>query len=623
MDPDIAQLEARYADTAGGDDLRARVDAMNALAWALRRDDVPRANGLARDARDLAREQGYTLGQARACRAMGMTMSEPEQVSMVFEVAREALSLFEQAGDRIGTAGASDFLASLHEHIGDIQGGMEYALSALRIAEEAGDPVRKAYALSSVGGLLAASHEVDAAVGRLEEALALFEAADERVGIETIHSRLCRVLQQAGRSDEALAMAEKGLGFGRAAANDFLVSSAYKVMADVAAERGDGVAAEDFYRQSLGAFDSGFDRNNFGIESAVALARLLLSRGALDAAEAELVQLLSPDLDPMISVVGMTSLHEALAEVYEQKRDHEAALRHLREAKHLREGMLERNRRSELAQVEMRAALDAAKRDADNERLRFAELRAVQAELVEAEKMALLGKLAAGMAHELNTPLGVLTSNLHTVQAAIDKLLDAADDPAALRALAPRVTRAFSQCAQTSTEAIERLGTIGQSFSRFSHLDQAERRRFDVREGLDSALMLLAPTTPKGIEIRRDYASVPEIPAWPRELNLAFLTVIQNAIQAIDGAGAITLCVRPAPPWIEVVVSDTGRGMTAEQRAGLFDVGFGDAGDRKRMRVGLPAAAATLRKHGGTITVASALGRGTAVTFRLRAPSES
>ena len=164
--------------------------------------------------------------------------------------------------------------------------------------------------------------------------------------------------------------------------------------------------------------------------------------------------------------------------------------------------------------------------------------------------------------------------------------------------------------------ALARIGTVAQSFKRFAQLDQAEQRVFDLREGLESALALLRPTLPEGVVLQAELHDVRTLEGWPRELNHAFLTVLQNAVQAIDGAGTVTAVTEQEGDTVVVRVQDTGRGMSQEEAAHLFDIGWSEGGGRTKMRLGLSAAHTTTRRHGGTIEVASTIGAGTTITFR-------
>lgn len=616
-EPELPSLEARLrATTAVGGDSIAHVDALNDLAWALRSREVERAHSLCREARRLARDHGYVLGQARAARAMAMTIHDPDDLPEIARLAEESKRLFDEAGDAAGRAASRDFLASLLEMTGDLAGGLELALDALSIAREIGDPTRQGYALSSVGGILAVADHLDAAVEHLEEGLSLFEGLDDSRGAATICWRLSKVLTDAGRLEEARGYAERCQARAARTGNPFDLWAAASVMAEVENESGRTERAERLYRSALSHLEPLAARDVVGSETQVALGRLLIRRGALDRAEKELEDAARRTANRPMSVVPQSDAHEALAECCEKRGDLAATIKNLRMAQRLRKKIAQREARNTLTQIEVRAAMEAAKKDAELQKLRFDELRETQAKLVEAEKMALLGKLAAGTAHELNTPLGVLRANADLSRRAADRLSRPAEGPSNTLAAAKKLRDVLDACLQTSNAALDRIQAIATSFRRFTQLDQAEQRAYDVREGVESALSLLTPTLPPGVELRRQLAEVPLIQAWPREVNHAFLTVLQNAVQALDGPGVVSVETSVSEGDVLVRVSDTGRGMTESQRAHLFDVDFSEQGARTQMRMGLSAAYATMRKHRGQMEVESAPQVGTHVTFR-------
>jgi len=350
-----------------------RIDALTQLAWELRGPDGPRAHALATEARELALRHRYALGQARAARTMAMTIGSGEGLSAILPLAEEAKRLFDEANDGPGRAGSRDFLASLHEFVGDLAGGMEFALDALSIARELGDPIRQGYALSSVGGILAASGEVDAAVDHLKKALQLFENAQDSQGVRTICSRLSKIFQNAGRSEEALTYAEI-LRDAAAPEDEASHSAALAVMADVENERGHHAEAERLYRAALAVFTTQTGRNVMGAETQLALGRLLLEQGKLGDAEVELNDAIGRIAGDPVLIVSQASAHDALAEVYERQGELSTAIEHLRKTLALREQISRRDARNKLSQVEVRAAMEAAKKDAEIHKLRFMEL---------------------------------------------------------------------------------------------------------------------------------------------------------------------------------------------------------------------------------------------------------
>jgi signal transduction histidine kinase len=262
----------------------------------------------------------------------------------------------------------------------------------------------------------------------------------------------------------------------------------------------------------------------------------------------------------------------------------------------------------------------------------LAELRAAQTQLVQSEKMAALGSLVAGVAHEINTPLGAVASNVDLQSRALSKVCEALADPQQ-EAAARRYVERAAALAEVSREACRRIGEIVRSLRSFSRLDEAERKPADLHVGLDATLTLVAHLTKNRIRVVRYYGALPLVDCYPNQLNQVFLNLLVNAAQAIEGEGEIhirTRCVpgRPAggtvPPLsqagaaVVVEIADTGCGIAPEHLPRLFDPGFTTKGAGVGTGLGLAITYRIVESHRGRIEVESAPSRG--ATFRITLP---
>ncbi len=249
-------------------------------------------------------------------------------------------------------------------------------------------------------------------------------------------------------------------------------------------------------------------------------------------------------------------------------------------------------------------------------------LRDAQAQLVQSEKMAALGGLVAGVAHELNTPIGAVASNADVASRALGVVREglAADGVAEMASKNPRIDRALrilEESTKVTRDASERVARIVKSLRNFARLDEAERKKADLHEGLDSTLTLLRHELKGGIEVVKDYGTLPEIDCFPNQLNQVFMNILVNACHAIEERGTITISTRAEKDVAVVRISDTGKGIKAEHLQKIFDPGFTTKGVGVGTGLGLSISFRIVQDHHGTIEVESVHGRGTTFTVRL------
>lgn len=245
------------------------------------------------------------------------------------------------------------------------------------------------------------------------------------------------------------------------------------------------------------------------------------------------------------------------------------------------------------------------------------ELRDTQTQLVQSEKMAALGGLVAGVAHEINTPLGAVTSNTDLLGRALARLRDAEGDPAQAQRYVERAAGAID----VSREACRRIAGIVKSLRNFSRLDEAELKPADLHEGLESTLTLVAHLTKNRVTVRREYGTLPPVHCHANQINQVFLNVLVNAAQAIEGPGTITIRTRAGERGTRAMaiieIGDTGRGIPREHLTKVFDPGFTTKGVGVGTGLGLAISYRIVADHRGAIEVESTVGQGTTVRILL------
>ncbi len=246
------------------------------------------------------------------------------------------------------------------------------------------------------------------------------------------------------------------------------------------------------------------------------------------------------------------------------------------------------------------------------------ELREKEAHLIQSERMAALGKLVRGIAHEINSPVGAIGSMCDTLDSAVAKLqrhlasggAGAAPDPAL-----ETILRVIRDASRVICAGNDRVAGIVESLRSFTRLDEADLKACDIHEGIDSALTLLGHELRDRIDVVREYGDVGPVVCHPRQLNQVFLNVLRNASQAITDSGRITIRTCRDGDAVSVTIGDTGCGIPQDQLDHIFEPRFVGRADRIGSSLGLSICYDIMRRHGGRIQVESDLGRGSTFTI--------
>ena len=254
-----------------------------------------------------------------------------------------------------------------------------------------------------------------------------------------------------------------------------------------------------------------------------------------------------------------------------------------------------------------------------------AELERKQAE---AEKMAALSQFTAGIAHELNTPIGVVKSSAFNIERCITKIVRATEknqrqDGAQLGRDVHRSLDIIQDNSGVISDASSRIARIVSGLKRFS-VEELSEESANVRVCAESALSLISQQVSEEIAITTKFGEVPAVRCGPAALHQVLVTLLTNAGQAIRGPGRITVETDRNEDCAQVRISDSGRGITKDKLATLFDFTFTTIGSRVGVGMGLASAYNIVHRCNGDITVASEVGKGTTFTITLPfAPSAS
>ena len=362
----------------------------------------------------------------------------------------------------------------------------------------------------------------------------------------------------------------------------------------------DGGIVVEFWRRQQVVYRSDLHRDDpygeFRPMSAIrSVADVPFSHGTLAVSSVE------PDVLSAEDLEILQDMAEVLSEGFHRQEDLQALERRNRDL----EAEVAERRQVQAQLQQSLSQLEAAHRD----------LRQTQTQLVQSVKMAALGDLVAGIAHELNTPVGSINSVVNTLDRALKRLeasFEGQEGKQVRGALA-----ALDSASRVIGDGARRVDQIVRSLRNFARLDEREFKVADIHEGLDSTLILLGSQLGPKVEIVKSYGDVTPIYCAPGQLNQVFMHLLRHGANTMDGAGRICIETAQANGWVTVRIADSGAGMPASERERLFEIGFEMGGQRVETGFSWAADWAIVRDHGGQIQVESEVGQGTAVTISL------
>jgi signal transduction histidine kinase len=284
--------------------------------------------------------------------------------------------------------------------------------------------------------------------------------------------------------------------------------------------------------------------------------------------------------------------------------------------------------RDRLAQQNVFLEAELARRLKENQQVEF--------QLLQSEKLAAIGQLAAGIVHEINSPVGFVASNLVTLGAYLDDLFrvldayealegDCASSEATIAAMRELkrdrnigLLRVDSvDLLSESREGLARVTKIVSDLRNFSRAESADWQWADPRKGLDATLNIVWNEIKYHCVLRKDYGDLPEIYCIPSQIDQVFLNLLVNAAQAIPGKGEIAIRTGEVGGEVFIAISDTGTGIPAEILPRLFEPFFTTKPVGKGTGLGLSIAYGIVQSHGGRIEVESGEGKGSTFTVWL------
>jgi PAS domain S-box-containing protein len=312
----------------------------------------------------------------------------------------------------------------------------------------------------------------------------------------------------------------------------------------------------------------------------------------------------------------------ANAQLFTERKQAEEALKRNQEELIKKNEEIEASRRTlQLALEELEAA--------------YKELKATQAKILQQEKMASIGQLAAGVAHEINNPMAFISSNLGTLNKYVNRLtefiqtqseviesLNATDAIEELNRKQKElkldyIIEDIKGVITESLDGSERVQKIVQGLRSFARVDEAEYKYANINECIESTLNIVWNELKYKATLKKDYGNIPLTKCYPQQMNQVFMNLLINAGHAIEKQGEIMVKTRDEDGSILIAISDTGHGIAKEDLNKIFEPFFTTKEVGKGTGLGLSITYEIVQKHDGEITVESEVGKGTTFTVRL------
>ena len=269
-------------------------------------------------------------------------------------------------------------------------------------------------------------------------------------------------------------------------------------------------------------------------------------------------------------------------------------------------------------------------------------------QLLQSEKMASIGQLAAGVAHEINNPTGFVSSNLTTLSGYQNDIVDlikqyrrimtdvgdAVLNDKISSGLADRIKEIenlekeidvdfviedIMDLIEDCVEGVNRIKKIVVDLKDFAHPGEDKLQKTDINKGIESTLNVVWNELKYKATVNKEYGDLPFVSCYPQQLNQVFMNLLVNAAQAIEKQGTIRIATRSDGGWVEIKISDSGIGIPKENLTKIFDPFFTTKEVGQGTGLGMNVAYNIVKKHNGTIDVESMVGRGTIFTVRIPA----
>jgi signal transduction histidine kinase len=503
-----------------------------------------------------------------------------------------ALNIFEEIGDSLGVSYVCHQLALAHTNMYQYLNALEYHKRAMNIRTLSGNRAGVAYSLISIGETYLSLGNYDESLTNLKKSQEIFTDLKDDFGLSLSLYNLGLYYRKTGQTEEALHYFKEALNLGRETGSQIHVRNTARELSEIYADQ---LRYQEAYQMHI-LFKDTYD-SLYQEENLVKITQLVLQN---DFEQRELLQLAEIDKQKqvrnyLILTMGLVViLVIVILNRYFIKRKANILL--------------------EKQKAELNHTLN--------------HLTQAQTQLVQSEKMASLGQVTAGVAHELNNPLNFIGTSVKPLRRNMKDLIailekyDAAieeNDLASAFSEAEKHKQTVDYAYLVNetkdlldgiNEGASRSGDIVKGLRTFSRMDENEFKAVNIHEGIDSTLLLLSNKFRDRITVHKSYGAIPQVDGLPGKLNQVFMNVLSNSIMAIEGEGDIYIKTDRVDDHARISIKDSGEGMSEEIREHIFEPFFTTRAVGQGTGLGLSITYSIIEEHHGTIDVKSAPGLG-------------
>jgi len=608
-----------------------RIDILNQLIYELASLDIKRTEKYAEEVERLSRELKSEKRKIHVSRNRGIILFMKSQPEEAEKPLLETLKWARELGDKESEILSLFFLGLIYWGFGDIERGYEKTSESLRLAREHEFKTGEAWSLNMLGGYFYDLGDYERSQNYFEEARPIFEELGSLEGQARALNGLANNYRQMGDFDKALEFQNRSLEIVQCCDLDQVRSRVLNDLAALFQDMGELEKAEKHFRASLRIRKS--NQYTIGeITTQLDLGELYIQKGKLHRALNHL-EIGLEKAEQLKAKPKICRAHGLISKVHEKKGDIAKALEHHKKFHELEEEVYHEAADKKLKRLQAAYKLEASQREAEIYRLRNVELKekndqlnelleqlkSAQLQLVHSEKMASLGRLVAGITHEINSPIAAVNSTNDVTVRLIQKLENTIQENKKLTSNGEfgNSLTLIKQNTDIVAQAADRIKTLVDSLKKFTGLDAAQLRKTDLHESIESVLVLLTKEIGEHISVKKEYGDLPQVFCYPSQINQVFMSLLSNAVQSIESSGEVRICTSTKDDAVCIEISDTGRGIPKERLEHLFEFDFSVQRERVKLASGLVTAHNIVKSHKGEIEVKSEVGKGSTFTIFL------